>query len=150
RRGGAAGPGLKRVAKPLQRIAVAGAGAWGTALANLCCRTGRDVRLWGRDGDLIARVNAEHENPRYLPGIALDPALAATARLKDMSGAELCLLAVPAQALRSVATALAPVLAPGVPLVLCAKGIEAQSGLLMNEVAAETLPGRPLAVLSGP
>src|SRR3546814_4996341 len=70
--------------------------------------------------------------------------------LEDLAATELCLLAVPAQALRGVADALAPVLGPRVPLVLCAKGIEAVSGLLMTEVTAEALPGRPLAVLSGP
>src|SRR3546814_18713586 len=73
------------------------------------------------------------------------PALRATTRLEDLAATELCLLAVPAQALRGVADALAPVLGPRLPVVLCAKGIEAVSGLLMNEVTAEALPGRPLA-----
>src|SRR3546814_9882400 len=70
------------------------------------------------------------------------PALRATTRLEDLAATELCLLAVPAQALRGVADALAPVLGPRVPLVLCAEGIEAVSGLLMTEVTAEALPGR--------
>ena len=135
---------------PLTRIAVVGAGAWGSALASLCSRAGREVLLWGRDTGLVATLNARHENLTYLPGIPLDPALRATTRLEDLTAAELCLLAVPAQALRPVAASLAPVLGGRVPVVLCAKGIEAVSGLLMTEVAAETLPGRPLAVLSGP
>ena len=138
------------MADPLHRIAVVGAGAWGSALASLCSRAGREVLLWGRDPALVETVNARHENPRYLPGIVLDPALRATARLDELSEAELCLLVVPAQALRPVAAALASVIGADVPLVLCAKGIEAVSGRLMTEVAEETLPGRPLAVLSGP
>ena len=131
-----------------------GAGAWGSALASVCCRpddTGaRLVLLWARDAALAETLNDRHENPRYLPGIALAPAIEATGDLDDLADADLCLLAVPAQALRAVAEALDDVLGPDVPLVLCAKGIEADTGLLMTEVAAEALPGRPLAVLSGP
>ncbi|MGF1628871.1 MAG: NAD(P)H-dependent glycerol-3-phosphate dehydrogenase [Kiloniellaceae bacterium] len=138
------------MADTLDRVAVVGAGAWGSALASLCSRAGREVLLWGRDPGLIETVNARHENPAYLPGIALDPAVRATIRLGDLAKTELCLLAVPAQALRAVATSLAPVLDAGVPVVLCAKGIEAVSGRLMTEVGAEALPGHPLAVLSGP
>ncbi len=131
-------------------IAVAGAGAWGSALASVCCRADHKVLLWGRDADLIAALNARHENPAYLPGIALSDAIEATDSLADLAAARLCLLAVPAQALRGVAEELAGVLGPDVPVVLCAKGIEEGSNLLMTEVAAEALPGRPLAVLSGP
>jgi glycerol-3-phosphate dehydrogenase (NAD(P)+) len=134
----------------LNRLAVVGAGAWGSALASLCSRPGREVLLWGRDAGLVETVNLRHENPVYLPGIALDATVRATTRLADLAAVELCLLAVPAQVLRPVAASLAPVLGAGVPVVLCAKGIEAASGRLMTEVAAETLPGHPLAVLSGP
>jgi glycerol-3-phosphate dehydrogenase (NAD(P)+) len=138
------------VAEVLDRLAVVGAGAWGSALASLCSRAGREVLLWGRGAGLVETINARHENPAYLPGLALDPAVRATTRLSDLAAAELCLLAVPAQVLGPVATSLAPVLGAAVPVVLCAKGIEAASGRLMTEVAAEALPGHPLAVLSGP
>ncbi|MEQ9606460.1 MAG: NAD(P)H-dependent glycerol-3-phosphate dehydrogenase [Kiloniellaceae bacterium] len=131
-------------------IAVVGAGAWGSALASVCCRPDHRVLLWGRDGELAAAINARHENPGYLPGIPLDAAIVATDRLADLAAARLCLLAVPAQALRAVAEELAAVLGAEVPVVLCAKGIEAGTHQLMTEVAAEALPGRPLAVLSGP
>lgn len=145
-------------------IAVVGAGAWGSALAHVCARPkeartkdartkngGRDrVLLWGRDAELVAALNARHENPTYLPGIPLSEAIEATDRLEDLAAARLCLLAVPAQALRGVAQQLADVLDRDVPLALCAKGFEAESHKLMTEVAAEALPGRPLAVLSGP
>lgn len=131
-------------------IAVVGAGAWGSGLAHVCCRADHKVLLWGRDPGLVAGLNARHENPTYLPGIPLDAEIEATSRLADLAAARLCLLVVPAQALREVAEELAGVLGADVPVVLCAKGIEAKTNLLMTEVAAEVLPGRPLAVLSGP
>ena len=134
----------------LQKLAVVGAGSWGSALASVCCKAGREVTLWGRDADLVETINRDHENPAYLPGIALAPGIRATTKLQDLAAAELCLLVVPAQALRGLAAKLAGVLGPSVPVVLCAKGIEADSGLLMTEVAAEALPGHPQAVLSGP
>jgi glycerol-3-phosphate dehydrogenase (NAD(P)+) len=136
--------------EPKQRIAVVGAGAWGSALGSLCSRSGHDTVLWGRAPAVIENINARHENARYLPGIELDPALRATAAMTDLASCEICLLAVPAQALRAVAEQLAKAIGTAVPVVLCAKGIEATSGLLMTEVAGEALPGRPLAVLSGP
>jgi len=135
-------------------IAVVGAGAWGSALAHVCAQQrdgkGERVLLWGRDTELVAALNARHENPAYLPGVPLSEAIEATDRLSDLAAARLCLLVVPAQALRGVAEDLAQVLGSDVPVVLCAKGIEAESHKLMSEVAAEALPGRPLAVLSGP
>ena len=134
----------------LQKLAVVGAGAWGSALASSCRKAGREVTLWGRDAAVVEAVARRHENPAYLPGIALAPDIRATTDLGDLAAAELCLLVVPAQVLRPVAASLAAVLGVGVPVVLCAKGIEADSGLLMTEVAGALLPGHPLAVLSGP
>jgi glycerol-3-phosphate dehydrogenase (NAD(P)+) len=135
---------------PLEKIAVVGAGAWGTALASTCRRAGREVILWGRDGALVEAIAKERRNDAYLPGIELAAGLHTTTELADLAEAQACLLVVPAQALRQVAGALAAVIGPQVPVVLCAKGIEAESGLLMSEVAGAALPGHPLAVLSGP
>ncbi|MEQ8357555.1 MAG: NAD(P)H-dependent glycerol-3-phosphate dehydrogenase [Kiloniellaceae bacterium] len=134
----------------LHSLGVVGAGAWGSALASSCAKAGRDVVLWGRDGAVVEAVNAKHENPGYLPGAALAPDVRATTDLGQLAAVQACLLVVPAQVLRGVAVELAKVIGGAVPLVLCAKGIEAGSGLTMTEVAAEALPGRPLAVLSGP
>jgi glycerol-3-phosphate dehydrogenase (NAD(P)+) len=106
--------------------------------------------LWAREAEVVEAINREHANPLFLPGFALDPALRATGDLAEVAAADALLLVVPAQHLRKVATALAPHLRAGVPVVLCAKGIEQGSGAMMSEVAAETLPGQPLAVLSGP
>src|SRR5690606_16775265 len=96
-------------------------------------------------------INTRHANPAYLPGIALDPSLAATGDLAGaVDGAECVLAVVPAQAMRGFLGDLAAHLAAGTPLVLCAKGIERSSRLLLSAVAAEVLPENPAAVLSGP
>lgn len=129
------------------RIGVIGGGAWGTALAQVAARTGEEVLLWAREADVVAAINADHANPRFLPGVALSPAIRATAALGELGERDAILVVTPAQHLRAV-LAEAPIGAT--PLVLCAKGIEAGTRLLMSEVAAETRPHAPLAVLSGP
>ena len=137
----------------MRRIGILGAGAWGTALAAAARRAGREVVLWTRNPDLAAHLNAAHENPDYLPGVALDPAIHATADLDAAAQCEALLLAVPAQRLRWIGTGLAPLVpegSAGPPLVICAKGIEQGTGALMSEVVDDVLPGRSLAVLSGP
>lgn len=134
----------------MQRIGVIGAGAWGTALALALRRAGREVVLWARRPALAQHINATHENPSYLPEVALDPALHATADPAEAAGCEALLLVTPAQHLRATARLLAPHLPEARPLVICAKGIEQGTGKLMSEVVAEALPGRPRAVLSGP
>jgi glycerol-3-phosphate dehydrogenase (NAD(P)+) len=134
----------------IQQIGVIGAGSWGTALAQTALSAGREVALWARDPALAETINQAHENPLYLPGIALDPALHATGDLAEVAAAEAVLLVTPAQHVRATAAALAPHLNQGAPVVLCAKGIEQRTGALMTEVLSQTLPGQPLAVLSGP
>jgi glycerol-3-phosphate dehydrogenase (NAD(P)+) len=132
-----------------QRIAVVGAGAWGTALALAAQRAGRTTTLWMRRPEQAAEIARSRLNERYLPGAALDPAIRVTADPQALAEAEAVLLAVPAQALRETGTALARAL-PEVPLILCAKGIELSTGLLLDAVLRDVLPGRPPAVLSGP
>ena len=134
----------------MESLAILGAGSWGTALAVIARQAGRHVTLWGRDPEQMAAIAAQRENPRYLPGVSLDPEIRITADPASLEDAEAGFLVVPAQVLRATATALAPHVKSNLPLVLCAKGIEQDSGLLMTEVAAASLPGRPLAVLSGP
>jgi glycerol-3-phosphate dehydrogenase (NAD(P)+) len=132
-----------------QRIAVIGAGAWGTALANCAARAGRDVTLWARDPAAVAALTSKRESPR-LPGIRLDDRVAATGAIADTASADVILLVVPAQDLRTAATALAPHVAKGAPVIACAKGIERGTHRLMTEIIAETLPGAVPAILSGP
>jgi glycerol-3-phosphate dehydrogenase (NAD(P)+) len=136
---------------PYQRIAVIGAGAWGTALALVACRAGRDVTIAARQKDIVEAINKTHRNRLFLPGVTLDEGIRATMDAGAAAAqAEAVLLAAPAQHLRSVCAGLAPHVAAGLPVVLCAKGVERGSGKLMSEVAAETLPQATLGVLSGP
>lgn len=132
-----------------ERIAVLGAGAWGTALALAAERAGRQVTLWARRPDLAEELNRSRENTRYLPGPILGPAIQITSRAEDLAAAELLLLVLPAQHLRATLAVLAPQL-PRVPAVICAKGIELATGRLLDAVVEETLPGATPAVLSGP
>jgi glycerol-3-phosphate dehydrogenase (NAD(P)+) len=133
-----------------KHVGVIGAGAWGTALAQVCARAGLDVTLQAREAEVVASVNTAHENTLFLPGIALEPAIRAVTDMAGLASCDLILAVAPAQHLRSALAALAPHLSPGVPVVLCAKGVEQGSLKLMTEVAEETIPGSPVAVLSGP
>jgi len=134
---------------PLSHIAVLGAGAWGTALALAAHRAGRKTTLWVREDDVLACLKAGMEN-RFLPGVKFPADLAVTGDLKEACQAEALLLVVPAQVLHAFAEALRPHLKTGQPVVICAKGIEKNSGKLVTEVAAEALPDAALAILSGP
>lgn len=134
----------------MQKIGIIGAGAWGTALSLAARRAGRDVLLWARDPELAQGINARKENRLYLPGIPLDAAIHATAEPSDLTACDALLLVIPAQHLRAVSAGLAAHISKKQPLIVCAKGIEQTSLKLMTEVVGETLPGRPLAVLSGP
>jgi len=134
----------------MERFAVIGAGAWGTALAMVARRAGRSVILQAHEPEIAAQINASHENP-YLPGVTLDPAIAATADLgAAISGADAAILVAPAQFMRPVTQAIAKVGNFKAPVLICAKGIENGTCKLMTEVVAETLPAAPQAVLSGP
>jgi glycerol-3-phosphate dehydrogenase (NAD(P)+) len=134
----------------MRQIAIVGAGAWGTALANLAARAGANVVLWGRDPAHVTEMAATGVNARRLPGVPLAPTVVPTAELAAIARAEIILLAVPTQAIRSAARALAPFAPRGVPIVICAKGIERGAGLFPSQILAELLPDNPPAVLSGP
>lgn len=135
----------------LQRITVIGAGAWGTALATVARRAGRDVLLHAHEAATADAINTRHENEVFLPGVALDPAIRATTDLTEAAEtADAILMVTPAQFLRATLDGLAPRLAANAPVVICSKGIELDTGRLMNEVAETAAPGARLAVLSGP
>lgn len=129
------------------RLGVVGAGAWGTALAQVAAAEGEEVLLWARESEVVEAINATHENAIFLKGLRLRESIRATVDLADLEGCEAFLIVAPAQHLRTV---LGGLTAPGKPLVLCAKGIEDATGMLMHEVARAVLPASPIAVLSGP
>ena len=134
----------------LKSAGVLGAGAWGTALAMVCARAGLASTLWAREPEVLQQMAADRENRLFLPGVMLDAGVVATGEMADLAGCDMVLAVAPAQHLRSALTAFAPHARPGLPLVLCAKGVEQGSLKLMNEVAAEVLPQARTAVLSGP
>ncbi|MGE0152615.1 MAG: NAD(P)H-dependent glycerol-3-phosphate dehydrogenase [Reyranellaceae bacterium] len=134
----------------LAHFAIVGGGAWGTALAMAAIRAGRRAMLWAREAEVVAEINAQHRNTAFLPGMALDPAITAVAALEELVECDALLLVTPAQALRGIAGRLAALVRPEIPVIVCAKGIEARTGLLMSEVAAQAMPGHATAMLSGP
>ncbi len=134
----------------MSRIAVIGAGAWGTALAMTAARAGCTVGLWAREPEVVESIRRERRNALFLPDHTVDDNVFPTCDLGEAAaGAELALLVAPAQHVGAVAARLAA-LPDCPPLVICAKGIERASGRLMTEIVTEALPGHPTAVLSGP
>jgi glycerol-3-phosphate dehydrogenase (NAD(P)+) len=131
----------------LSTIGVIGAGAWGTALAQMLASDGREVLLWALEAELVEQINSSHRNALYLPSCELAPAIRATGDIADLADCDILLVVTPAQHLARVMAGL-----PRFPrdLVLCSKGIEAGSGRLMSEVAAAIAPQSDIAVLSGP
>jgi glycerol-3-phosphate dehydrogenase (NAD(P)+) len=133
----------------LQRVAVIGAGAWGTALAVLAQRAGRATTLWVRRPELAADLRGARENRNYLPGIAFDAALAIETDLAAALAADAVVYAQPAQHFRAFCRTAAPLWRNAV-LVIAAKGIERESGALLHEIASAELPDAPVVILSGP
>ncbi len=134
---------------PYSRIAVLGAGAWGTALALAAIHAGRDVILWAREADVVESIRTARSN-RFLPGVSLPPSLKVTGDLAEAANADAALVVVPAQVLGKFAATLAPHVKAGMPLAICAKGIEQPVGRLLHEVLAAAIPGAEVAMLSGP
>lgn len=131
----------------IERLAVIGGGAWGTALAQVVATGGRETLLWALEDDVVTAVNRIHENPVYLKGLPLNPAIRATSNFSDLSSVDGWLIVTPAQHMRAV---LGRSPCPNMPLILCSKGIEESSGLMLHDVARQVCPTSPVAVLSGP
>jgi glycerol-3-phosphate dehydrogenase (NAD(P)+) len=134
----------------MAQIGVVGAGAWGTALAQVAAKAGQQVTLWALEPEVVAAIQESHENTAFLPGVILDDAITGTGDLGRMTDAEVILAVVPAQFMRATLNRLAQYVREGTPVVLCSKGIEQGSLKLMTEVLAEELPYCIGAVLSGP
>jgi glycerol-3-phosphate dehydrogenase (NAD(P)+) len=129
---------------------VIGAGAWGTALAQVAGWAGLDVLLQAREPEVVESIRTRRINEAFLPGVVIDDHVSVTGDLADLGACDLILAVPPAQHMRSTLQAFAAHHRPGVPVILCSKGIERGSLKLMTDVLAETLPAAPAAVLSGP
>jgi glycerol-3-phosphate dehydrogenase (NAD(P)+) len=130
-------------------VAIVGAGAWGTALAMVAAGNASKVVLWAREPEVVESIRAKRENP-FLPGARIPEAVDATADASRIDEAEAILLVTPAQHMRATLGAMAGFVKPATPVVICAKGIETGTGLLLNEVLDEIVPEAEPAILSGP
>jgi glycerol-3-phosphate dehydrogenase (NAD(P)+) len=133
----------------MDKVGIVGGGAWGTALASVARSAGAHVMLWAREPEVVQSVNDHHENPLFLPGARLDPAIMATGDASELAPCEAWLFAVPAQFTRRVLTEFAPYWR-GQIVTFATKGIETATGRLVTEIAAEILPTAKVTVLSGP
>ncbi len=124
----------------MNKVGVIGAGAWGTALACAMQRAGNEVLLQAYEPEVAEAINRSHANPIYLPNTNLNPNIRATSDLTDIIGSDVILMVAPAQHVRATCQALRPIWKKGTPLLICAKGIELDSGLIMSEVVGEELP----------
>ncbi|MEO9599841.1 NAD(P)H-dependent glycerol-3-phosphate dehydrogenase [Parasphingorhabdus sp.] len=129
------------------KIGVIGAGAWGTALAQVLSEDQDELLLWAREPEVVEQINRSHENQSFLPDHQLRDNISATQNWDAMAACDVLLMVTPAQHLRSTLEALPN---SNAALLLCCKGIEAQSQMLLSEVAKQVRPQNPLAVLSGP
>lgn len=135
----------------MSRVGVLGAGSWGTSLANLLAHGGHDVRLWAYEPAVVEAVNTGHENPLFLPGIALHPELRAFASAADVvAGCPVVLSVTPSHVTRTVLESVQGVVASDAVLVSATKGIEDESLALMSDVASATVPSATFVALSGP
>ncbi len=134
----------------MEQIGIIGGGAWGTVLALIARKTGRSVVLWAHEPEVVASINDSHVNDAFLPGVTLDPEIRATSDPLEAVASDVVFLATPAQHLRRLCERVRGGWKRKVPAIICAKGIEQNTGLLMSEVVSEVLPQAPIAVLSGP
>jgi len=135
----------------MARVGIIGGGAFGTAMACVLRRKGHELMLWAREPEVVEAISRERSNTVFLRGVRLPEGIVATTDLGAVTqGAMFLLLAPPAQHMRAVPTQLRPHLAKGIPVITCSKGLERGTSALMSQVLGETLPGAPVAVLSGP
>ncbi len=136
-------------AKPAS-VGIIGAGAWGTALAGMAVRAGCRTTIWSFEEDVAEQINISHENKKYLPAIALDPAIKATTDIAAAASCDIILLVTPVQHSRAITSLMVSHVKAATPIVICSKGIEISTGCLMSQIIARTLPQAAALVLSGP
>ncbi len=134
----------------MQTIGIIGAGAWGTALANSFATAGRPVTIWAREPEIVDSLNNRQENELFLPGIKLDKSIKATDSLTEASACDVLLITTPAQHVRSSLESLKAASETGKPFIICAKGVEINTGYLLSRVAEEIVPQAKIGVLTGP
>jgi len=144
------GIGVGDASLQLRSISIIGGGAWGTALAQTLSYNDTGVTLWAREPEIVEDINARRVNRVFLPGVDLNASIRATGELAKVATADAILAVAPAQHLRGVLTELARHLRGGVPIVICSKGIEQETGKFMGDVLEDVVPQATRAVLSGP
>src|SRR5215472_9415688 len=133
------------------KTTIIGAGGWGTALAGLWAKDGREISLWGHNTGRIARMRETRENSDYLAGVKMPHSVCITSDLRDCAGAHLIVLVIPSTALREIALRLRSVIGGTNAVFLsCTKGIEHRTGMRMSEILRSVFPGNRIAALSGP
>ncbi|SMY08932.1 NAD(P)H-dependent glycerol-3-phosphate dehydrogenase [Flavimaricola marinus] len=146
-----AGTSYPNSSRRYEKVAVIGAGSWGTALAATLAKSGVETRIWGRDQIVIDEINAGSMNSRHLPDVLLPSSLTGHTDMSQvLDGAEAALIVVPSPSIRDVARIVSHFAGPQIPVAICAKGIESGTGLLMTQVADEELDTRPVGCVSGP
>lgn len=134
----------------MKSIGVVGAGAWGTALAQVLSEGGRDVLIQAREPEVVEAINTKHENTVFLAGIELNENLKATESLSEIAARDIILMVTPSQFMRATLDEMKDEIADGKPVVICSKGIELTTGQLLSDVAKETVPNAEIAILTGP
>ena len=133
----------------MDKVGIIGAGAWGTALAQSLANSGRDVLLWAREAEVVTSINEQHENSLYLKNVRLNEMIKATHNQDELESCDLFLIVTPAQHIRNTLETMRDILHEK-PFIICAKGIEIESGLLMSEVTEQVIPKAQVGFLSGP
>ncbi len=134
----------------MQTIGIIGGGAWGTALAQSFATSGKNVIIWAREEEVVTAINTKHENIPFLPGVLLHDNIKATGSLTEVAHADIFLFVTPTQHTRTVLESMKANLDATKPIVICAKGVEINSGLLLSQIVAEVSPQSPVAILTGP
>ena len=132
------------------KIGVIGGGAWGTALALTSARSGHEVSIWARNTAIVDEINTKQRNTFYLPQVQFDQTVTATQDLGIVAKSDVILIVTPTQSVGAICELLAELHNIEVPVLICAKGIDRDSGMLLTDLVREKLPDAQLAVLSGP
>jgi glycerol-3-phosphate dehydrogenase (NAD(P)+) len=132
-----------------QKIGIIGGGAWGTALAQVLSKGGRDVTIWAREFEVVSSINEQNENVIFLPGVKLDRKLQATGNLEEIAENDILLLVTPTQYIRATLEQIKHKLADK-PVVICSKGVELGTGLLPSQIVESVVPEAKISILTGP